>query len=151
MENTMSDLQSVFTNNESFINFCKNYIQFDNSGYNQNISHPNNKILYQYVSNDLEDNDTHAVMNHIANCERCAKEVSWIMKKNLQMEEKIFRMANSVSLYHQLTNYCRRTITRFNDLFRLVDYINCFHMNRYALAFISILLLIILPSVYIYK
>jgi len=147
MENTMSDLQSVFTNNESFINFCKNYIQFDNAGNNSNISHPNNKILYQYVNNVLEVNDTNAVMNHIAYCERCAKEVSWIMKKNLQMEEKLFRMANSVSLYHQLTNYCRRTITRFHDLVSLVDYFNCFHVNRYALAFISILFLIILPSI----
>jgi hypothetical protein len=151
MENTMTNLQSVFTNNESFINFCKNYIQFDNSGYNQNISHPNNKILYQYVNNDLEDNDTHAVMNHIANCERCAKEVSWIMKKNQQLEDKLFRMARSVSFFQNITDHFNKIISRFIDSFTIIDSVGGFHISRQAqLAFISILTIIMLPSIYVY-
>jgi len=147
----MTDLQAIFNTNESFVNFCKQNIQFKHLNNKPNISHPDNELLYQYVNNELEDNISNAIMNHIAYCERCAKEVSWIMKKNLQMEKKLFRIASSVSIYHQLTNYFRRTITRFNDLLSLVDYFNCFHMNRYAVAFISILLIIILPSIFIYK
>ena len=150
MENTMSDFQSIFNTNESFINFCKKNIQFQHLNNVPNISHPDNKTLYRYVNNELEDKDTNAVMNHIAYCERCAKEVSWIMKKNQQMEDKLFRLASSVPFYQNITNSFKKSILRLNDSSSFVDYISYFHWNRHVqLAFVSLLLIISLPLIYV--
>jgi hypothetical protein len=101
----MSSSHNIFDNTESFISFLRETNPAADDKVKKSNSHPDNKTLYHYVNGDLDDNKTSAIMVHIANCERCAKEVSWIMKKNQQLDDKLLKMANQVSVYQQFKDF----------------------------------------------
>ena len=99
-------LKEALKTNESFLQLVKREVE---SGRHQELKervekgpHPTRQMLYDYVLNRTEERDDEEIMNHIAFCSICSKEILSIMKIEEDLEQDMLHWANKKPLIQRL-------------------------------------------------
>jgi hypothetical protein len=102
----MKKLKQALKSNESFLEFIKQGTESD--GYQKSKEHvergphPTREMLYDYVLNWTDQTDDENIMDHIAFCSVCSKEVLSIMKIEHELEEDMLHWINQQTLIEKL-------------------------------------------------
>jgi hypothetical protein len=107
-EEKKKKMKEALKSNESFLEFLKQGAESDDyQKLRERIEkgpHPTGEMLYDYVLNWTEDIDDEKIMDHIAFCSICSKEVLNIMKIEQDLEEDMLDWVNKQSLIQRLKN-----------------------------------------------
>ena len=101
-------LKQALKSNEAFLEFLKEEAQSSEyQKFRERIEkgpHPTREMLYEYVLNWTEETDDENIMDHIAFCSICSKEVLSIMKLEQELEEDMLDWADREPLVQRLKN-----------------------------------------------
>jgi hypothetical protein len=112
MKEQWTDSINTLKTDGDFLAFLKEASQSDEYQELKNDpehgGHPTADILYDYVLDDLDDEDDRYVRNHIAVCSECFKEVQHIREIEQESEKELVKWANPFSLTEWLKDLAER-------------------------------------------
>ena len=101
-EEKMKKLNEALKSDESFLEFLKQGAESDDyqklKEHVEKGPHPAREMLYDYVLNWTDKTDDEKIMDHIAFCPVCSKEVLSIMKIEHELEDDMLDWANQLPL-----------------------------------------------------
>jgi hypothetical protein len=101
-------LKEALKSNESFLKFLKQDAESnDYQKLKESVGkgpHPTSEMLYDYVLNWTDRTDDEKIMDHIAFCPVCSKEVLSIMKIEHELEDDMLDWVNQQPLIERLKN-----------------------------------------------
>ena len=105
-EERMKMLKEALKSDESFLEFLRQGAESDDYQTSKERvekgPHPTREMLYDYVLNWTDQADDEKIMDHIAFCPVCSKEVLSIMKIEHELEEDMLDWVNQVPLIEKL-------------------------------------------------
>lgn len=105
-EEKMKMLKEALKSDESFLEFLKQGAESDDyQKLKKRVEkgpHPTREMLYDYVLNWTDQTDEEKIMDHIAFCPVCSKEVLSIMKIENELDEDMLEWANQKTLIEKL-------------------------------------------------
>jgi len=105
-EDRMKMLKEALKSDESFLEFLKQGAESDDyQKLKKRVEkgpHPTSEMLYDYVLNWTDEADDEKIMDHIAFCPVCSKEVLSIMKIEHELEDDMLDWANQQTLIEKL-------------------------------------------------
>ena len=107
-EERRKKLKEALKNDETFLDFLK--LEAQSNDYRKikkrldKGPHPTSEMLYDYVLNWTDEIDDEKIMDHIAFCPICSKEVLAIMKIENDLERDILKWVNQRPLLERLKN-----------------------------------------------
>ena len=98
MKKKRKKLKEALKSDESFLEFLKQGAESDDyQKLKERVEkgpHPTREMLYDYVLNWTDQTDDEKIMDHIAFCPVCSKEVLSIMKIEHELEEDMLDWVN---------------------------------------------------------
>lgn len=113
----MKQTDSIHTSemDTGFLSFLREAAQSDGyRGFKNNAeqgTHPAADMVYDYVLDELDDEDDRYVRNHIAGCSECFKEVQHLREIEQESETELVKWANTFSL----TEWLKGLAARFRE------------------------------------
>lgn len=105
-EEKMKMLKEALKSDESFLEFLKRGAESDDyQKLKKRVEkgpHPTREMLYDYVLNWTDQTDEEKIMDHIAFCPVCSKEVLSIMKIENELDEDMLDWVNQQTLIEKL-------------------------------------------------
>jgi hypothetical protein len=105
-EEKIKKLKEALKSDESFLEFLKQGAESDDFQKSKERvekgPHPTREMLYDYVLNWTDQTDDEKIMDHIAFCSVCSKEVLSIMKIEHELEDDMLDWVNQVPLIEKL-------------------------------------------------
>ena len=105
-EGKMKKLKEALKSGESFLEFLKQGAKSDDFQKSKERvekgPHPTREMLYDFVLNWTDQTDDEKIMDHIAFCSVCSKEVLSIMKIEHELKEDLLDWVNQVPLIEKL-------------------------------------------------
>jgi len=105
-EEKIKMLKEALKSNESFLEFLKQGAESDDyQRLKESVEkgpHPTREMLYDYVLNWTDQTDDESIMDHMAFCSVCSKEVLSIMKIEHELEDDMLDWVNQLPLIEKL-------------------------------------------------
>jgi hypothetical protein len=105
-EEKMKKLKEALKSDESFLEFLKQGAESDDFQKSKERvekgPHPTREMLYDFVLNWTDQTGDESIMDHMAFCSVCSKEVLSIMKIEHELEEDMLDWVNQVPLIEKL-------------------------------------------------